>query len=276
MTEDALNGRTIAIPESRELKLFAELLERRGAQVLRCPLLSIVDAPDPAPVLAWIERFNAGTCDDLILYTGEGLRRLLSCIEQHEPELRAGFVAQLARVRRITRGPKPGRVLRELGLKPDLTADPATTDGLLELLRSEPLRGRRIGVQLYGQESNQRLTDFLGTAGAEVSTVAPYAYADETADGKVLELVDRLYAGTVDAIAFTSAGQVERLHRVAERSGRTADLHDGLARCIVAAVGPVVAAALHERELHVDVQPQESYFLKPLTQALIENLTSRR
>lgn len=276
MTTDVLAGRTIAIPESRELKLFAELLERRGARVLRCPLLSIVDAPDPAPVLAWIERFNAGACDDLILYTGEGLRRLLSCIEQHKPQLHAGFVARLARVRRITRGPKPGRVLRELGLKPDLTADPATTDGLLDLLRPGPLRGRRIGVQLYGQESNRRLTDFLEAAGAEVATVAPYAYADETAESKVLELIDGLHAGRVDAIAFTSAGQVERLHRVAERSGRTTHLHDGLARCIVAAVGPVVAAALDQHGVRVDAQPQESYSLKPLTRALVEHLASRR
>jgi uroporphyrinogen-III synthase len=31
--------------------LFAGLLERRGASVLRCPLIAIRDAPDPAPVL---------------------------------------------------------------------------------------------------------------------------------------------------------------------------------------------------------------------------------
>lgn len=276
MTQGALSGRTIAIPESRELKLFAELLERRGARVLRCPLLSIVDAPDPAPVLAWIERFNAGAYDDLILYTGEGLRRLLLCIEQHQPELGDGFSAQLAQVRRITRGPKPGRVLRDLGLRPDMTADPATTEGLIELLRTEPLQGRCVGVQLYGQQPNPRLVDFLASVGAEVSTVAPYAYADEAAEARVLGLIDRLHYGSVDAIAFTSAGQVERLHRVAERSGRSADLHDGLARCVVAAVGPVVATALDQRGIRVDAQPQESYSLKPLTRALVENLMSRR
>jgi len=42
-----LHGRRIAVPESRELDVFATLLERRGALVLRCPLIDIRDAPDP-------------------------------------------------------------------------------------------------------------------------------------------------------------------------------------------------------------------------------------
>lgn len=275
MAADSLEGRTIAVPETRELNLFAEMLERRGARVLRCPLVSIVDAPDPAPVLAWIERFNAGACDDLILLTGEGLRRLLGCIEQHRPALRDRFVGCLGQVRRITRGPKPGRVLRTLGLKPDLNADPATTEGLIELLGTESLQGRRIGVQLYGQDPNRRLVDFLQAAGAEVLTVAPYAYADESAEARVLELIDQLHGGGIDAVAFTSAGQVDRLFRVAERADRVAALQAGLARCVLAAVGPVVADALTRRNLHVAAQPAGSYFLKPLTQALVETLSRR-
>src|SRR5690349_23530774 len=74
-----LTGRTIAVPETRELDVFSAMLERRGATVLRCPLVAILDAPDPKPSLEWLRGFNDGACDDLILLTGEGLRRLLSC-----------------------------------------------------------------------------------------------------------------------------------------------------------------------------------------------------
>ena len=77
MEAKPLAGRTVAVPETRELEVFAGLLERRGARVLRCPLVSIQDAPDPAPVLAFAHDFARGACDDLILTTGEGLRRLL-------------------------------------------------------------------------------------------------------------------------------------------------------------------------------------------------------
>src|SRR5690606_12133692 len=109
MESGSLAGRTIAVPETRELEVFAAMLERRGARVLRCPLVAIRDPPHPAPVLDWCRRFAAGGCDDLIVLTGEGLRRLLGCIEQHEPSLRETLVAQLARARKITRGPKPAR-----------------------------------------------------------------------------------------------------------------------------------------------------------------------
>ncbi|HEY8537267.1 MAG TPA: uroporphyrinogen-III synthase, partial [Steroidobacteraceae bacterium] len=178
----SLSGRTIAVPETRELDLFAAMLERRGARVLRCPLVAIRDAPDPRPVLEWIRRFNAGSFDDLILLTGEGLRRLLSCIDRHEPQLRDGFVLELARIRKITRGPKPARVLRELGLKPDIAAEEPTTAGIIATLRAEDLAGRRIAVQLYGSEPNAPLIDFLRKAGARVTTVAPYVYADAADD----------------------------------------------------------------------------------------------
>jgi uroporphyrinogen-III synthase len=51
MDDMPLANCTIAVPETRELEVFASLLERRGATVLRCPLVAIRDAPDPTPVL---------------------------------------------------------------------------------------------------------------------------------------------------------------------------------------------------------------------------------
>lgn len=275
MIEQALAGRRIAVPETRELDVFADLLARRGADVLRCPLISILDAPDPQPVLGWIRDFNNGACDDLILLTGEGLRRLLACIDRHEPALRETFVARLAPVRKITRGPKPAKALRELGLKPDLAAAEPTTAGIIASLRSENLQGRRVGVQLYGTEPNLPLMDFLRGAGAIAKVVAPYVYADAAADEDVRRLIGRMAAGSLDAIAFTSMAQVDRLYKLAADSQLERELHEGLARVLVAAVGPVVADALRARGARVDLMPQDAYFLKPLTQALCERLAAR-
>jgi uroporphyrinogen-III synthase len=259
-----LAGRTIAIPETRELDVFAAMLERRGATVLRCPLVTILDAPDPVPVLDWLRWFTRGACDDLILFTGEGLRRLLSCIDQHEPALRENFIAQLARVRKITRGPKPARALRELGLKPDIAAELPTTAGVIASLATEKLVDRNVAVQLYGTEPNAPLIDFLTSAGARVRTVAPYIYATKSDDAAVTALLDRMSHGEVDAIAFTSAAQVDRLFAIAPVS----QVQAALARTHVAAVGPVVADALAQRAIHVASMPQDSFFMKPLTSAL--------
>ena len=271
MDAQPLAGRTIAVPETRELEVFAGLLERRGARVLRCPLVSILDAPDPAPVLAFARAFAAGACDDLILTTGEGLRRILSCIDRHEPALRPVFLGALAEARKITRGPKPVRALRELGLRSDLTAARPTTQGLIETLAGEDLAGRRVAVQLYGREPNTPLREFLTNAGATVVTVAPYIYADAADDAAVRALLDALRSKVVDAIAFTSTPQVERLFA----ADTEAAVRAALAHTLVAAVGPVVAATLRRHGVPARLMPEESFFLKPLTTALEEALGAK-
>ena len=77
-------------------------------------------------------------------------------------------------------------------------------------------------------------------------------------------LLDRMSRGEVDAIAFTSMAQVERLLAIAPAER----VHAALARTHVAAVGPVVADALARHGVHVASMPQDSFFMKPLTSAL--------
>jgi uroporphyrinogen-III synthase len=269
MQEQTLAGRTVAVPETRELDVFASMLERRGATVLRCPLVTILDAPDPQPILEWIRKFNAAQFDDLILLTGEGLRRLLRCIEMHAPSEHDTFVEQLARVRKITRGPKPARALRELGLKSDIAAEVPTTDGVIASLRNAgDLAHRKIAVQLYGTDPNPRLIDFLRSAGAEIATVAPYVYADKADDDAVRELMTRMAAGEVDVIAFTSTPQVERLFSV----GPPELVKAALERTEIAAIGPVVADALSRHQIAARLMPHDSFFMKPLTSAIADGL----
>ncbi len=264
MIPSALRGQLIALPETRELDVFASLLERRGARVLRAPLVTILDAPDPQPVLHWLRDFSGGGFQELVLLTGEGLRRMLGCVERHEPALRAPFLAALAQVRKITRGPKPARALRELGLSPEMEASVPTTAGIISTLSSLELRGHVVGVQLYATEPNLPLQDFLRGAGAEVRVVAPYVYADKSADAAVHELLAQLSSGAVAAIAFTSSSQVERLFSVADAQ----QVRAALAATEVAAVGPVVAAALRQRGVVVSAMPESSWFMKPLAAEL--------
>jgi uroporphyrinogen-III synthase len=93
---NALAGRRIVVPETRELDLLAQMLERHGAATVRCPLVAIRDVADAAPVEAWLDRFIADPPDDLILLTGEGLGRLIGFAER--AGIDAPFVATLAAV----------------------------------------------------------------------------------------------------------------------------------------------------------------------------------
>src|ERR1700731_2282767 len=108
----ALEGRTVALAEGRQLEELAQLLEKEGAQALRCPMVSILNAPDPAPVVAWLRELIAGDLALVVLLTGEGLRRLLGFAEREG--IREAVVQALSRTRLMTRGPKPVRALKEV------------------------------------------------------------------------------------------------------------------------------------------------------------------
>src|SRR5947209_11288644 len=140
-----LAGRHIALVEHRELDRLGRMLEEQGAETLRCPLVAIADAPDQGMVRAWIERAIAAPFDDLVLMTGEGLRRLRGAAARAGIE--AAFREALSRMRTITRGPKPAQALREIGLSPGLRAATPTTDGVITKPKDGKLAGQRIGAQ---------------------------------------------------------------------------------------------------------------------------------
>jgi uroporphyrinogen-III synthase len=262
-----LAGRLVALPETRELDRLAELLEREGARTLRCPLVAILDAPDPGPVDAWIDALIGGAFDDLIFLTGEGLRRLLARAEATDK--REAFVSALTRARKVTRGPKPARALHELGLSTDLAATVPTSQGVADALAALDMKGRRVGLQLYGTDPNDRLVAALASQGAVVRTVAPYIYAPAIDEVKVVDLVQSLARGDVDVLAFTSASQADRLWAVAETRKIEDALRAGLQRTKVAAVGPIARESLEARGVTVAIDPGKPFVLKNLVAAIV-------
>src|SRR6266851_6745335 len=111
-----LEGQTVVLAEGRQLEELAQMLENEGATALRCPLVSILDAPDAAPVVAWLQDLIADRFHYVVLMTGEALRRLLGFADR--AGLREPFVAAVGRTKTLTRGPKPVRALKEIGLSP--------------------------------------------------------------------------------------------------------------------------------------------------------------
>src|SRR5258708_22220332 len=102
---DKWRGYRILILEPREEALFSRLLAEQGADVVQCPMFTIDDAPDPKPIEAWIRRFIERPCDDLVLITGEGLRRLMNVARRMGIE--HDFFTALGKARKIARRPKP-------------------------------------------------------------------------------------------------------------------------------------------------------------------------
>ncbi|HEY0709435.1 MAG TPA: uroporphyrinogen-III synthase [Polyangia bacterium] len=268
-----LVGRCIALPEHRELDRLAAMLEAEGAHTYRCPLMAILEAPDPAPIAQWLGALVAGRFDDVVFLTGEGVVRLMTLAEKLNID--NDVKAALARVRKITRGPKPARALHAIGLGVDIPSIAPTSTGVVDSLRGFSLAGRQIGVQLYGDDPNAELVGFLEMKGAQVFPVAPYRYAPALDDARVFDLITRLANHEIDAIAFTAAMQIDRLFEVARKHGAETSLNESLAQVHVAAVGPIVSEALTRRGVRVDVVPARQFFMRRLTQTMADVLGPR-
>ena len=264
---DRLNGYRILILETREEAQFSRLLEEQGADVLQCPMFAINDAPDPAPIEAWIARALDNPFDDLVLMTGEGLRRLMKVARRIGVE--KDFIAALGKMRKFARGPKPGRALREIGLEPQRTTEKPTSEGIAEMLSKIDLNGRRLGLQLYPDKDHGALIGAITSQGADVDTVLPYVYDAKAADTNIVTAIEEMAGSRIDAIALTSSGQARRLFDVAKAHGCEARLREGLARTPIASVGPVVSDELVAHGLRATIAPAEgAYFMKPLISAM--------
>jgi len=264
---DRLNGYRILILETREEAQFSRLLAEQGADVLQCPMFAINDAPDPAPIEAWIRRCIDKPFDDLVLLTGEGLRRLVKVTRRIgvEPD----FVAALGKARKFARGPKPGRALREIGLEPQQTTEKPTSEGMIDMLSRIDLGGHRVGLQLYPDKDHSALVGAISAQGAEVDTVLPYVYDAKAADANIVTAIEEMAKGRVDAIALTNLGQIRRLVETARAHGWEDRLREGFQRTPIASVGPAVSDELKSHGLRTDISPADgAYFMKPLISAM--------
>jgi uroporphyrinogen-III synthase len=257
---------TVLVPESRELDLFAGMLEGEGARTVRCPLVTILDLEDATEAEAWLGRLSGGTFDDLILLTGEGLRRLLGIAGR--AGTRDSVVTAIGKLRTIIRGPKPAKALREVGLPPTVSAAAPTTEGVIATLAGLDLKGHTVAVQLYPGNPNAPLLEALAAAGATADAIVPYRYASDAETEAVADAIRAMAAGEIDVIAFTSTPQLERLVGVARERGLEAELEQGLGRTRIAVAGPVVGEKIKEMGFAIAAMPESNFHMKPLVNAI--------
>jgi len=253
----ALQGMTVLSFESRRAAEIAALIRRRGGTPLSAPSMREVPLEDNAAARAFVAELERGAVDVVLFLTGVGTRALL---ESLAPSCSAErFVALLAATTVVARGPKPNAVLRQLGRPPDvLVPEPNTWREILATLdRAVPLAGRRIAVQEYGR-ANPELVDGLAARGAAVLPVPIYRWALPEDLAPLEAAIRRLGAGSVDALLFTSAQQVEHVVAVAERLGAAAAMRAAARRAVVASVGPLCSEALRAHGFSVDLEPEHS------------------
>ena len=255
----SLKGRTIAYVEARMQSEMGALVERHGGVPLAAPVLQEVYNTGAPEVSGLIDDICAGRVDIAVMQTGVGTRALFGAADElgRGPEL----MAALARLTVIARSPKPAAVLRRNKVRIDLMPpEPFTSEDLLASIADMELAGREVAVQAYGGPNNL-LTRTLRERGANVREVSLYSWGLPDDLTPVRELIGKLDAGEVDAVAFTSQPQVPNLLAIAAMSGQEGTVRRCLnsERVAVASVGPVSTRRLTQNGLKVDVEPEHPH-----------------
>jgi uroporphyrinogen-III synthase len=246
--------------ESRRAAELAKLISNYGGEPIVAPAMREVPLDSNTEALSFAEALLAGQFDIVIFLTGVGARAVLSVAETKYA--RDIFVAALQRVKVVPRGPKPIAVLRELGVTPALAVpEPNTWRELLHALdeasRSSPefrLRGARIALQEYGV-SNPELIAGLRERGAFVTRVPVYQWALPEDTTPLQSAIQEIAAGNIGVILFTTSVQAAHLFQMASEMKLEKVLREGMARAVVASIGPSTSEELQRQGIHPDLEP---------------------
>ena len=235
--------------ESRRAAEMAVLIEKNGGVATVAPSMREVPLAENPEAFAFFDRLRAGEFELVILLTGVGTRALDKVLSTVWPE--GALAAELRKLPVVARGPKPMAVLREWGVPAAAMApEPNTWREVMAVMagRTE----RRIAVQEYGKP-NLHLLAALEAFGAAVTAVPVYQWALPEDTGPLRAAARGIATGAFDVVMLTTSIQVTHLLSMAEEEG--VDVRAGLARMVVASIGPTTSEALEEIGLKADMEP---------------------
>ena len=264
-----MQGKTVAILETRLGKQLSELVAKRGGKPVHAPALAEVPAIEPKAIAALVHGIESRPARLAVFQTGVGTTALFAATDSLG--LTDKLLGLLANMTVAVRGPKPTGALRSRGVRIDVAAkEPFTTAELLVALETVDVANQRAIVQRYG-EANIDLEEALRAKGAEVIEITTYRWALPSDTKPLIRLMEALERGEIDAVAVTNAAQIYNLFALAERMGQTVALRAGLKRTVVASIGPVATEALRKYGVPITLEaspPKLGPFMSALEKAL--------
>jgi uroporphyrinogen-III synthase len=280
MPAESFQGLRVLTLESRRARELGSLIVSYGGVPVAAPALREITLESNPDALAFAGALVRDEFDLVVLLTGVGTRALVSVVERRGN--RDAFLEALGRTRIAVRGPKPVAALRELELKPWLTApEPNTWHDLVlaldERVGKDGLLDWRVAVQEYGVP-NPGLVQALEARGATVTRVPVYRWALPEDLAPLEAAVDGIGAGAFDVVLFTTGVQVAHLLQVATSRGAEAVLRAGLRSMVIASIGPTTTEAMRQHDLSPDVEPKHPKmgFLVKETAALAQVLLAAK
>lgn len=270
-----LSGFRVGVTSHRRSEDLIEALERRGAEVMHAPVLTIAPVDQDLGVIEDTQATIAARPDTCIVTTAYGMRRWLEVADA--AGLGEALQETLGRASLYVRGPKARGAVRAAGLADVGIAHDETTATLVDMVLRESggsLEGRRVVIQLHGYTDRAQL-ERLRAAGAGLITITPYRWVRPEGGDRVEALIGAVCAGELDVLTFTSAPAVDALFSTAHELGVYPQLIAALRQQVAsAAVGPVTAAPLEAAGLRPWVP--ERFRMGALIKLVTDNLARRQ
>jgi uroporphyrinogen III methyltransferase/synthase len=249
-----LSGRKVIVTRtSEQAGEFSTQLIARGATVLECPTIKLVEPFDWSELDAAIE--NLQNFNWLVLTSVNAARYFFDHLYSLGLDSRS-----LGTCRVCTVGPRTAEAVRSYGILPDLVPVEYKAEAVVDEFSRLDISGQRI---LFPKADRAReiIPEGLAQMGAHVTT--PVIYRNILPDRLCPETLLSLEKRCIDCITFTSASTALNM---AELLGVDL-LVNMLKGVVVASIGPITSKACRDLGLKVDIQPEE-YTIPALADAI--------
>lgn len=238
----SLEGRLIGVTAARKAREQIEMFQRRGADIMWAPALSLVPSMIDERELRRTTQAVVGRPVDLFLATtGTGINSWFESADSWG--LGHDLVRVAAGAEVLARGPKSAGALVGRGVRVDWSPQSECFADVLAYLCRRDLSGKRIVMQEHGL-SLDRAAQVLRERGADVIIASIYRVEGPESPARLDELLDLVVGHALDALTFTSAPAVASVMCAAAIAGRESAVVDALrGDIVVACVGPVAADA---------------------------------
>jgi len=254
-TSKPLSGRRIVVTRARsQASSFVEALKRLGAETIEFPTIEIVP---PASYEALDRAIQNVKQYDWIIFTSVNGVSFFSDRRAHLKKDRAG----LGRIRVAAIGPETAKAVESLGVSPHVVPEEYRAEAILEMLRPEEMRGRKVLIP-RAAEARDVLIRTLRQWGAQVDVVEAYRTIVPKNDPSRMRAL--LLGGKVDMVTFTSSSTVKNFVALFGAGVRKLT-----AAAAVACIGPITQATAEEMGIRADVVAKE-YTIPGLTQSIVE------
>jgi uroporphyrinogen III methyltransferase/synthase len=256
-----LFGRRIVITRAREQASdFKALLADLGAHCIEFPTIGIAPPPTWEHLDGAIGRLSS--YDWTVFTSVNGVRCFMERLRAAGLDVRAFKGIKVAAI-----GPATAEALEKHGLKPDMVPREYKAEAVLEGLSGENLKGKRFLIP-RAMVARDVLPDTLREWGVEVDVVP--AYQTVLPSAMSADIMERLRAGGIDCVTFTSSSTVSNFFSLFDRDEILARLR-GVA---IASIGPITSQTAGEYGLKIDIQPAD-YTIRSLAQAICDYFSTR-